>query len=165
MAKKASKVKRVSGAWAKPAVAKAPKSKANAAAGSGGVDEVARVLESYDVQTRAVVEAIRESVGAFRRVETGVKWNSVSFRTTGTSGEWFATVNVRAREGLVLVLHTGAKCKMNLKAQLSELAGAKELRWMDAQRAAVSVESAEAWKQKWKALKRVVSQWAECVRT
>lgn len=120
------------------------------------------MLNSYDANTRAVVEAIRHDVVAIKGVDAGVKWNSVSFRV----GEvWFATVNVRAKEGMLLVLHAGAKGKSDIKSQVGELKGAADLKWLGVERAVLGVESASDWKRKWKVLRGVVSAWVMNVKS
>jgi hypothetical protein len=49
-------------------------------------------------------------------ISEGVKWNAPSFRLTrGDSADWFATVNLRSRDSLQLVLHRGAKVKTDGK--------------------------------------------------
>ena len=40
-------------------------------------------------------------------IESGIKWNSLSFRTT----EWFATLNKNAKDRVELVFHLGAKVR------------------------------------------------------
>lgn len=164
MAKKVSKLKNAPGSKTKPDGAKAKKATGGATPESGEANDLAAMLNSYGAETRAVVEAVTHDVGAIRGVVAGVKWNSVSFRAGGESGEWFATVNVRAKEGIVLVLHAGARGKNDIKALVSGLKAAQELRWLGVDRAVVNVESAADWKRKWKVLKLVMSTWAACVR-
>ncbi len=143
-----------------PTVAK----KTRKASTKGAAESVPGLLNSYPANVRQAVEAVRHAMADLKNIQEGVKWNSVSFRTAGDSGEWFATVNARAKEGIVLVLHAGAKGKRDIKSHLSDVQGAEHLKWLGTERAVVSVESADAWKQKWKVLRRVVSYWAECVR-
>ncbi len=63
-------------------------------------------MASLDHPLSAEIEAVRKAIlGVDKSVSDGVKWNSLSFRTT----EWFATVNLRSRDSVQLVLHLGAK--------------------------------------------------------
>ncbi|MBU6412295.1 MAG: hypothetical protein KGS45_02380 [Planctomycetes bacterium] len=153
MAKKVNKVKTRAASPPQPR-GKAPRFASPEA--SIADDAVAAMLSSYDAKTRAVVKAIHKDVAAIKGVDVGVKWNSVSFRVGDT---WFGTVNVRAKEGILLVLHTGAERKSDIKGQVGEMKGAAELKWLGVERAVVGVESASVWKRKWKVLRGVVSEW------
>lgn len=56
-------------------------------------------------------------------IEAGIKWNSVSFKTT----EWFATFNKRALDRVEFVFHLGAKVKsVDIRDQIPELDGCLE---------------------------------------
>ena len=67
------------------------------------VEEFMRVLEH---PSKELVEAIRNSIlSADRSINEGIKWNSPSFRTS----EHFATMNLREKKGIGIILHRGAK--------------------------------------------------------
>jgi hypothetical protein len=123
-------------------------------------DDIAVMLNSYNPDTRAVVEAMCQTIGSISGVVTGVKWNSVSFRV---ENEWFATINVHAKRGIMLILHAGAKGKPDTKSQLDHIPGAKGLTWLGVERAAINVESAVAWKSQWKSLHEVIAEWVRCI--
>jgi hypothetical protein len=54
------------------------------------------------------IVAIRQAIlGADPSISEGVKWNSLSFRTH----EYFATVNLREKQGIGVILHLGAKVR------------------------------------------------------
>jgi hypothetical protein len=56
----------------------------------------------------AEVEILRRAIlAADPSISEGVKWNAPSYRTT----EYFATTNLRAKVGIGLVLHLGAKVR------------------------------------------------------
>lgn len=64
----------------------------------------------------------------------GIKWNSPSFRTT----EYFATINVHAKDQLRLVLHTGAKASKNpVKPPIDDPLNL--MTWLAADRCLVSI--------------------------
>lgn len=72
---------------------------------SAAVDALMATLEHPH---RDAVQALREIVcGADARIAEGVKWNAPSFRT----GEYFATTHLRAKTGIALILHLGAKVR------------------------------------------------------
>ena len=54
------------------------------------------------------IRAVRAIVlGAAPTIAEGVKWNAPSFRTS----EWFATFHLRARDGVQVILHLGARVR------------------------------------------------------
>ena len=56
------------------------------------------------------IDAIRSAIlGDNPAISEGIKWNAPSYRTT----ESFATVNMRGRNGIGLILHFGAKKSAN----------------------------------------------------
>src|SRR5829696_232700 len=91
------------------------KAAANRGAASTKVehDDAASVdafMDSLQHSLKPVVEAVRKTIlAADRTITEGIKWNSPSFYRHG----WFATVNVRAKHGVLVVLHHGAKAKGN----------------------------------------------------
>lgn len=64
------------------------------------------LMASLDHPLAAEIGQVRKAILAVDgSISDGLKWNSLSFRTT----EWFATVNLRSRDSVQLVLHLGAK--------------------------------------------------------
>lgn len=71
-------------------------------------ETVEALLASLEHPFKREIIALREIIlGADSRITEGVKWNAPSFRTT----EWFATVHLRARDGVQVILHRGAKVR------------------------------------------------------
>jgi hypothetical protein len=59
---------------------------------------------------KAVIEAIRSALlDAATGIAEGIKWNAPSFRRAGHP--YFATVHLRERAGVALILHLGAKVR------------------------------------------------------
>ena len=80
------------------------------------------------------IDALREIIrSAHPSITEGIKWNAPSFRTT----EWFATLNLRAKKGVAVILHFGAK-----KNAISESGVVIDpqglLQWLSKDRAQVS---------------------------
>jgi hypothetical protein len=66
-------------------------------------------MASLEHPHKDVIEAIRVAVlGAGPGIAEGIKWNSPSFRR---AGGYFATVHLRERAGVALILHLGAKVR------------------------------------------------------
>ncbi|WP_306589676.1 DUF1801 domain-containing protein [Geothrix sp. 21YS21S-4] len=57
------------------------------------------------------IEGIRRIIlGADPAISEGIKWNAPPFRT----GNHFATLNLRAKDGMGIMLHFGAKVQAGL---------------------------------------------------
>ena len=85
--------------------AKAPTSrlKTSPSATAATVEEFLATLEH---PWKKEIVALRKIIlGADPSISEGVKWNAPSFRTT----EYFATINLRAKVGVEVILHFGAK--------------------------------------------------------
>jgi hypothetical protein len=68
--------------------------------------DVERLLAALDHPRKPEILALRQIIlGADPRIAEEVKWNAPSFRTT----EHFATFHLRAKGGVQVVLHLGAK--------------------------------------------------------
>jgi hypothetical protein len=92
-------------------------------------------------------------------IDERIKWNSVSFKTT----EWFGTIHLRAKVGLGLILHLGAKAR-DRGVQESELqAHAELLQWLGKDRAMVSFHDLRDLKTKKSALLDLVQAWIRFV--
>jgi hypothetical protein len=84
-----------------------------------------------------------------------VKWNAPSFRTR----EWFATVNLRSKKELQVILHLGAKVRAGRKRpEITDPSGL--LTWPADDRAIATVSATPA---KRKALAAIVRQWIKFV--
>lgn len=69
-------------------------------------ESVEEFLEALDPAVRKEIRAVRETIlSADPTITEGIKWNVASFRTS----EYFATVNLRAKNGFGILLHFGAK--------------------------------------------------------
>lgn len=121
------------------------------------VDEFMASLAS---PLKPAVEALRRAIlGADSRIEEGIKWNSPSFRRPGT--DYFATVNVRPRDGVLLVLHRGAKVKDGSAGRPKIDDPKLLLEWLAADRCAVRFRDPADVRAKKAALQGIVRQWIE----
>ena len=87
-------------------------------------------------------------------IRAGIKWNSLSFHTS----EYFATVHLRAKDGVQLILHLGAK-KREGSARLAIADPEGLLEWLAPDRASVTFRDARDMAKKEKAFTTVIRQW------
>lgn len=103
---------------------------------------------------KAAVGAIRQAVlGADRSILEGIKWKAPSFRTT----EYFATTHLRAKVGVGVVFHLGAKVRAIPTVSIDD--PEELLEWLAKDRAMVSFAGVDDVRAKQSALQRVVRQW------
>ena len=113
-------------------------------------------MRTLDHAFKKEIEAIRASIlGVDKTIAEGVKWNAPSFRTT----EYFATIHLRQKSGVGVILHLGAKARAVPPQGLSVDDPAKLLTWLGKDRALVAFESLADFKAKKAAFERVVRRW------
>ena len=113
------------------------------------------------VNADAIVERVRQMIlGASPEVVEEVKWNSPSFRTT----EHFATFNLRAKDQVRLILHTGAKSKVPAPRQ-EEIPDPKGLlQWLGPDRCVVTFRSEDDVVANQGALVKILRAWVKQMR-
>lgn len=106
------------------------------------------------------IEAARRIIlGASPTIGEGIKWNAPSFRT---EKDWFATINLRSKEGLQIILHLGAKTRPDLKAfKIADPEGL--MKWLGKDRALVTLGAGRDIAANSKALEAVVRAWIKHV--
>lgn len=92
-------------------------------------------------------------------VQEGVKWNAPSFRTS----EYFATTHLRAKSGISVVLHLGAKVRQLPSGGVAIEDPAKLLKWLGKDRAMVEFADAEEFNKSKAAFQAVLRQWVKYV--
>jgi hypothetical protein len=71
-------------------------------------EDVEAFIASLDHPFKREILALRAIIlGADPSIAEGIKWNAPSFRTS----EYFATFHLRAKEGVQVILHLGAKTR------------------------------------------------------
>jgi hypothetical protein len=136
----------------------ASQSVADAAEASSEADAL---LASLGHPCTAEIEAVRRIIReAVPGVRESVKWNAPSFATT----EHFATFHLRAKSGVQVVLHLGAKPRPDagLRAAIADPAGL--LQWRGPDRATVSFRDPADVQAKAGAFGEVIRQWVAFVR-
>lgn len=113
-------------------------------------------MAALDHPHKAAVEALREAIlGADASIREGVKWNAPSFRTA----EYFATVNLRAKQGIQVVMHLGAKVKEPPAGALAIPDPDGMLTWLAKDRAIVTFADAADVARRQGAFQRIVRNW------
>lgn len=117
-------------------------------------------LATLDHPHKDAVVALRKLIlAADPAVSDGVKWNAPSYKTS----EFFATTHLRAKTGVGIVLHRGAKARALPAGGMGVDDPQDLLRWLDADRAIVEFADAADVKAKAKAFTAVLRQWIALV--
>ena len=104
------------------------------------------------------IQALREIIcGVDGAIAEGVKWNAPSFRTT----EYFATTHLRAKVGVGVILHLGAKMRESPAVRVDDPDGL--LKWLGQERAMVSFAGMKELRASKAAFARIVRQWIKYV--
>jgi hypothetical protein len=121
-------------------------------------EDVDGFMSKLDHPLKADIAAVRRLVlGASPTIAEGIKWNSVSFQRA----DWFATVNLRSRDVIQLVFHTGAKVKDNPELKIPDPNGL--LIWLAKDRALVTLGAGAKLKANAKAFDVIVKAWLKYV--
>jgi hypothetical protein len=119
------------------------------------VSDVDAFLASLDHPCKDGILAVRKiMLTADPSIREGIKWNSLSFQTS----EYFATVHLRAEDGVQIILHRGAK-KRGRSARLAIPDPKGLLEWLAADRASVKFRDLKEITAKRAAFADVVRHW------
>jgi len=121
----------------------------------------AKATHPVEVFLAALEHPLKREVVALRRILLGIdpaigeaiKWNAPSFRTT----QHFATMQLRRRDAVRLILHLGAKQRELPRTAIADPHGLLE--WLGPDRAIVSFRSAQELAANEAALVAIVRQW------
>lgn len=113
-------------------------------------------LAVLDSVQRAVIDDLRRVIReADPEVTEGIKWNAVSFYRRG----WFASVHLRPEAPPQLILHHGARVRVDPGAGRPVADPTGLLTWLALDRAVVSFEDPVTGARSYPALTSVVRQW------
>lgn len=122
--------------------------------GAAAPEDVEAFIAALGHPFEREIRALREIIlGADLRIAEGIKWNAPSFRTA----EWFATFHLRARDGVQLILHLGAKKRDDADVSIADPDAL--LRWLAADRASVTFRDLAEIEAKRSAFAGVIRQW------
>lgn len=123
-------------------------------------ENVEAFLAALDHPHRAEILALRQAIlAADPRIAEGIKWNAPSFRTS----EWFATFHLRAKGGVQVILHFGAKVRDRSAARAAIPDPESLLQWLGDDRASVKFRDGADVEAKRSAFAAVIRQWIEHV--
>lgn len=134
--------------------AKSPPAKSSAASPAGEIDAF---LATTEHPHKAEIVALRDIIlGADAGISEGIKWNAPSYRT---AADWFATTSLRARKGVQIVMHFGAKKRANFapRAQIDDPEGLVE--WLADDRGVVTFHDMDAVQTKKSAFAALIREW------
>ncbi len=120
----------------------------------GGSAAVEAFLAGLTPATRDEVEALRRIIlGVDPTIGEGIKWKVPSFRTS----EYFATLHLRMKVGLGLILHLGAKVRDIQTVPVEDPEGL--LQWLAKDRAMVAFSDLDEIQARRVALEGLIRQW------
>jgi len=134
-------------------VSSQPKPKSHAAPSdtSAAVDAFMSGLEH---PCKPEIEALRQIIlRADPAIEEGIKWKAPSFRT----GEYFATMHLRLKGGVGLILHLGAKVRDLPSVPVDDPEG--RLKWLARDRAMLTFTGLDELRSSQAAVEHIVRQW------
>lgn len=130
---------------------------AGAADTSAAVDALMATLQHPH---KSGIEALRKAIlAADPAIAEGVKWNAPSFRTD----TYFATVHLRAKQGIALILHLGAKARALPAGGLGIDDAEGRLQWLAKDRAMIVFTDAKTVREDTPALQAILRQWIRCL--
>ncbi len=115
--------------------------------------ELSHPLKQEIEKARALILDIDPSISE------AIKWNTVSFRTT----DFFAAVNLRCKDSLQFVFHTGAKVKATAKTGIDIQDPAELCKWLAKDRCLVTLGSGAEIDANRKAFEALVREWIQWV--
>ena len=112
-------------------------------------------MATLDHLCKNEIESIRKLIlGVHPSIAEGIKWNAPSFRTA----EYFATTNLRAKSGIGIVLHLGAKVR-EIPTGFSIADPTNLLKWLGNDRATVEISNLQDIADNKTAFESVIRQW------
>jgi len=113
-------------------------------------------LAALDHPRKPEILALRRIIlGADPAIAEGIKWNAPSFRTA----EWFATFHLRAKTGVQVILHFGAKVRDKADARAAIADPRSLLTWLGPDRASVTFADLAEVEAKGSAFAAVIREW------
>ncbi|MCC7063993.1 MAG: DUF1801 domain-containing protein [Planctomycetes bacterium] len=121
---------------------------------------VSELLLALDHPLASDIEKVRQLIlGADPSITEAVKWNAPSFKTT----DFFATFNLRSRDRVQLVFHTGAKVKATAKTGIKLEDPAGLLDWRAKDRCLVTLGAGKELTKHRAAFLAIVREWIRWV--
>lgn len=123
-------------------------------------ENVETFLASFDHPFKQEILALRQiMLDADPSIAEGIKWNAPSFRTS----EYFATFHLRAKDGVQIILHFGAKLRENRTARVSIADPESLLVWLADDRASITFRDVKEIQERASAFATLIRQWIKHV--
>jgi hypothetical protein len=123
-------------------------------------EDVEAFLASLDHPLKREIVAVRQILlGADPSITEGIKWNAPSFRTS----EYFATFHLRAKEGVRVILHLGAKPREGSAPSVVIADPESMIEWLANDQASVMFRDLKDIDAKRSAFTDVIRQWIKYV--
>lgn len=124
-------------------------------------NDVEMFLAALDHPFKPEILALRRAIlDADPSITEGIKWNAPSFRTT----EYFATMHLRANDGVQIILHLGAKKREDATARGKIADPESLLSWLGEDRASLMFRNLQEVEARRAALADLISQWIRHVQ-
>jgi hypothetical protein len=122
--------------------------------GAPASEDVEIFLASLDHPLKPEILALRQIIlGADPGIAEGIKWNVPSFRTS----EYFATMYLRAKDGVRVILHLGAKMRDTAGFTIDDPESLLE--WLAKDRASVTFRDLNDIDARRSAFEGIIRQW------
>lgn len=119
-------------------------------------ESVETFLASLEHPFKPEILALRQIIlAAHSSITEAIKWNAPSFRTS----EYFATFQLRAKDGVQIILHLGAKPRDTSTSKVVIADPESLLGWLAHDRASVTFRDINDIEAKQSALANVIRQW------
>ena len=127
---------------------------------SKGPGDVGEFMRELDHPLKRDIEAVRQIIlNVDPGISEAIKWNAPSFRKT----DFFATVNLRSRDCVQLIFHTGAKVKVTATMGINIADPTGLLKWLAKDRCLVTLGVGKDIQAKRAAFEAVVREWIRWV--
>lgn len=118
--------------------------------------EVDGFLATLEHARKPEILALRQIIlDADPRIGEGIKWNAPSFRLQ----EYFATFHLRARDGIQIILHFGAKQRESALSTDAVSDPTRMLKWLGRDRATVVFENMADVTSRSRAFAQLIRDW------
>ena len=119
-------------------------------------ESVETFLASLEHPYKQEILALRQIIlGADPGIAEGIKWNAPSFRTS----EHFATMQLRAKDGVQIILHLGAKTRETATTGITIDDPESLLEWLAKDRASATFHDMQDIDARRSAFVQVIRQW------
>lgn len=126
------------------------------AAPENGSADVDAFIAALQPPARELVQHLRQAVlSADAAIAEGIKWNVPSFRTR----DYFATMHLRVKQGVGLILHFGAKKNAIAETGVTVADPAGLLQWLAKDRALVMFTDLRQLAERREALQALLREW------